>query len=141
MLDTRKTQTSKSINRDMMMTESQRQHFETFIDKKKRSISEYKEKYGEFIQTAQIVSQLQLFQSLGGKDTNSKKMQLTKKINDMESAQKSKEDRLRSLYTELDKITRHNIYHEVVDIQVSDRMLAQKKERDEANQILYNKNN
>ena len=34
-----------------------------------------------------------------------------------------------------------NVYDEVISIQVSDRMEAQKKEREEASQVLYGKNN
>lgn len=66
---------------------------------------------------------------------------MTKKINDTESAQKQKEAQLRSLYLELDQLTRQNIYHEVIDIQVKDRMEVQKREREEASQVLYGKNN
>ena len=66
---------------------------------------------------------------------------MTKKINDAESAQKQKEAQLRSLYLELDQLTRQNIHHEVIGIQVSDRMETQKREREEASQVLYGKNN
>lgn len=66
---------------------------------------------------------------------------MTKKINDTESVQKQKEAQLRSLYLELDQLTRQNIYHEVIDIQVKDRMEVQKREREEASQVLYGKNN
>ena len=44
----------------------------------------------------------------------------------------SKEAQLRSLYLELDQLTRQNVYHEVIGIQVSERMEMQKKEREEA---------
>lgn len=53
----------------------------------------------------------------------------------------SKEAQLRSLYLELDQLTRQNVYHEVIGIQVSERMETQKKEREEASQVLYGKNN
>lgn len=48
-------------------------------------MTEQKDKYSEFLQTAQKVSQLQIFQALGGRDSYSKRLQMTKKINEMES--------------------------------------------------------
>lgn len=48
-------------------------------------MSEQKDKFGQFLLTAQKVGQLQIFQALGGKDSYQKRLQMTKKINEMES--------------------------------------------------------
>lgn len=75
------------------------------------------------------------------KDLVSTKIQMTRKINELDAQHRQKMEKLKQLHLELDKATGANVNAEVARIQVAEKMAVQKKEREDANRHLYQSNN